>query len=153
MEEFNLVFKQWTKLVAALFVLVALLGACGSNDEQEDATINNSTESSETGSANETEEQSDEIEIIISKNDGEETLDQKTVSIEDDAILMDIMEEHFDLETEFDGAFVVTINGVGPEEDEELAWMYSVNGKQPNVGADEYEVEFGDEVVFDLQPW
>lgn len=139
--------------VAALFVLVALLGACGSNDGQEDTTTNDSTANSETESTNENEEESDEIEITISKNDGDETLDQKTVSIEDGAILMDVMEENFDLETEYEGAFVSSIDGIGPEEDEEVAWMYFVNDKTPNVGADEYELEYGDEVVFDLQPW
>lgn len=148
-----MLFKHWMRFIAVLFVVVALLGACGTSDEQENGTTNNSTQSSETELADEAEEQSDEIDITISKNEGEETLDQKTVSIEEGAILMDIMQEHFELDTEFDGSFVVGIDGVGPEEDEEVAWMYSVNGDEPNVGADEYELEFGDEVIFDLQPW
>lgn len=147
-----MLWNKWTKWLVSLLLVGGLLTACGTNEEPEDAT-NNQTQTSETEDSNEAEEETEEITITISKNEGEETIDEKTVSIEEDAILMDVMEENFDVETEFEGAFVASIDGVGPEEDEDIAWMYSVNGTPPNVGADEYELEPGDEVVFDLQPF
>lgn len=142
------------KWFVTLSVIVALLGACGADDSPDSTPPANDTQSNETSeNETETEEQEETIVITVSKNEGEETLDEKTVSIEEGALLIDVMEEHFDLETDFDGAFIVSIDGVGPEENEEIAWMYSVNDEIAMVGANEYELEPGDEVVFDLQPW
>lgn len=129
----------------------ALLSGCGTSDNTNKESTDSSNETEETEGTSEAQE--DEIVIIISKDEGEETLEEKTVAIEDGAVLMEVMEENFELETEFDGEFITSINGVGPEDGEEIAWMYSVNGETPNVGASEYELEPGDEVVFDLQPW
>ncbi len=145
--------KKIMKWFVTWSIIVALLGACGTSDNTEGATPKNDTQNNQTTTEDETAEQEDMVLITISKNAGEETLDEKTVPIEEGALLIEVMEEHFDLETDFDGAFIVSIDGVGPEEDEEIAWMYTVNDEVAMVGANEYELEPGDEVVFDLQPW
>jgi len=143
--------KKWSFWLVAFIMVGSLLSGCGTSDDaNEDPTVSSpQTEEAEESS----EVQENEIVITVSKNEGEEVLEEKTVSIEDGAILMEVMEENFDLETEFDGEFIASIDGVGPEDGEEVAWMYSVNGQTPSVGASEYELEAGDEVVFDLQPW
>lgn len=143
--------KKWSFWLVGLIFVGSLLSGCGTSDTENEDPTDSSVQTEETENASKVEE--NEIVITISKNEGEETLEEKTVAIEDGAILMDVMEENFDLETEFDGEFIASIDGVGPEDGEEVAWMYSVNGQTPNVGAGEYELEAGDEVVFDLQPW
>lgn len=98
-----------------------------------------------------TESQEEVIKVTISKDEGEEVLSEKEIEIEENAILMDIMKENYDIEE--DDGFITSIDGVAPEEGEEKAWMYFVNDEMAMVGAAEYELEAGDNVVFDLQAW
>lgn len=144
-------FKKWSFWLVALIMVGSILSGCGSSEDTNEEPTDNSSQTEESEGSSEAEE--NEIVITISQNEGEEILEEKTVAIEDGAILMEVMEENFDLETEFDGEFIAKIDGVGPEDGEEVAWMYNVNGQTPSVGASEYELEAGDEVVFDLQPW
>lgn len=134
-------FVKWITMLMLLFAL----SACGSQDNQ---TNNNSEEIN-----NETTEEVNEqtVSITISMDEGEETISEKEVPIEDGAILMDIMKENFDVE-ESDG-FITAIEGVEQNEEEKKAWMYFVNGEMAPVGANEYELSAGDEVSFDLQSW
>lgn len=141
---------KWTNWIITWSLLLVLLGACGTDGNTENAT-NNASQNKQT--ENETEEQEDTVLITISKDEGEETINEKEVAIEDGAILMEVMDENFELETEFEGEFIVSIEGIGPEEDEDVAWMYSVNDEMAEVGASEYVLEADDEVVFDLQGW
>ena len=108
------------------------------------------TEEEETGIET-TESQEEVIKVTISKDEGEEVLSEKEIEIEENAILMDIMKENYDIEE--DDGFITSIDGVAPEEGEEKAWMYFVNDEMAMVGAAEYELEAGDNVVFDLQAW
>lgn len=91
------------------------------------------------------------ITIIVSEEEADELYSEKEVTIEEDAILMDVMKENYDIEE--DDGFITAIDGISPEEDEQKAWIYSVNDEEALVGAEEYELSIDDEVVFDLQSW
>lgn len=131
--------KKWLTGLFAVLFLTGMLAGCS------DAEENNATQPAETTESEET------VVITVSENEGEEVIAEEDVPIEEGDLLLDVMEEHFDVEHE-DG-FVTSINGVAPEEGEQRAWMYYVNDEMPMVGAAEYELEPGDEVVFDLQAW
>lgn len=91
------------------------------------------------------------ITVIISDEEAAEMYSEEEITIEDNAILMDVMKDNYDIE-ESDG-FINSIEGIAPEEGEKKAWIYSVNGEDALVGAAEYELSINDDVVFDLQSW
>src|SRR5690625_1986540 len=97
-------FVKWITMLMLLFAL----SACGSQDNQ----TNNNSEEINNETTEEVKEQT--VSITISMDEGEETISEKEVPIEDGAILMDIMKENFDVE-ESDG-FITAIEGVEQNE-------------------------------------
>lgn len=133
--------KKGLSYLLAIILAIGVLAGCGTTETPE---TNGSTP--ETQEVNE-----DVIKVTISKDEGEEILSEKEIAIEEGAILMDVLKENFDIEE--DGGFITSIDGVAPEEGEQVAWMYFVNDEMAMVGAAEYELSPGDEVTFDLQAW
>lgn len=135
--------KKWMLTLFTIFTTLVLVVGCSNESTtpaEEEETVVETTESQE-----------EVIKVTISKDEGEEVLSEKEIEIEENAILMDIMKENYDIEE--DDGFITSIDGVAPEEGEEKAWMYFVNDEMAMVGAAEYELEAGDNVVFDLQAW
>ena len=89
--------------------------------------------------------------INVDKNENEEVITEKEIALEEGAILLDVMKEHFDIEE--DDGFITSIDGVEQDVDAQLSWMYFVNDEMAPVGAGEYELSVGDKVNFDLQSW
>lgn len=138
-------------LIGILFLAFGLIAGCGTAENNE-TSGNEEEQTEEEQTQEETEElQEEKITVTLSLDDGEELIEEKEIPIEDGSILMDVMKEHFAVEE--DGGFIQSIEGIAPEEDEEKAWMYFVNGEMATVGAAEYELSTGDEVTFDLQSW
>lgn len=129
--------QVWMKF-GTMVIAVGLLFGCANNNE----ALNSEEDATEDGVEV-------PISVTISEDEGEEVISEEDMDVEEGDILMDVMEEHYDIEEE-DG-FINSIEGVAPEEEEEKAWMYSVNDEMAEVGAAEYEVEADDDIVFDLQ--
>lgn len=145
--------NKWLLRFASVLLIIGIMAGCSSDTGSDDnASEGASTQTEEqTGEQDNIEQNEDAVAITISKDDGEEVIDEKEVPIEADAILMDILKENFDVEEE--KGFITSIEGVAPEKDEEKAWMFFVNDELASVGANEYELAPGDEVTFDLQAW
>ncbi|WP_347862826.1 DUF4430 domain-containing protein [Salimicrobium sp. PL1-032A] len=92
-----------------------------------------------------------EATVELTKDEGAEQITEKEINVEEGTVLLDAMEENFELETQ-DG-FITGIEGVSAEEGEQKAWIYTVNGEEAMVGAGEYEIEEDDEIRFDFQAW
>lgn len=129
--------KKWSNWFLVITTTMLLLVGCGTS-EQENTKDQSSTEEGT-------------IHIIISDEEADEVYSEDEVTIEEGAILMDVMQENYDIEEE-DG-FIHGIDGISPEEGEQKSWIYAVNGEDALVGAAEYELSVDDEVVFDLQAW
>lgn len=138
------------KLLFALLSLGLLFGC--SNDQPSKDTTQNNNESSETVNK---EEKAEIVTVVISKNNGEEIIEEKEIEIEagKEVTVMDVMQENFEVETQFDGAFVASINGVAGSDEEKTSWFYSVNGEEAMVGANEYKLAPEDKIEFDLHNW
>ncbi|WP_101844123.1 DUF4430 domain-containing protein [Halobacillus sp. Marseille-P3879] len=131
------------KKIHTLFISLlaaALLAGCQSEGGQE-----------EEGSQEADQEQEITIEVEISENEGEEVISTEEHSVEEGSVLMDVMEDNYEIEEE--EGFINSIEGIRAEDGEEKAWMYTINGEDASVGANEYEVEEGDEINFDFQSW
>ncbi|WP_042223558.1 DUF4430 domain-containing protein [Oceanobacillus manasiensis] len=141
--------KQLWKMVAFLLVFV-LLTACGSGSEEDTASETDAEQSE----SNQTSEQNeDTVKITLTKDQGEEYIHEKEIPVEEGENLLEVLKDNFYVETDGSGQFITSIERVSSEDDEERAWIYTVNGERVNVGAADYELQAGDEVVFDFQKW
>ncbi|MCP3032683.1 DUF4430 domain-containing protein [Halobacillus sp. A1] len=127
--------KLYKGLILLMFSTALLVGC------QEEAT-----EGADESAAEDT-----TVEIEISENEGEEVISNEEYTVEEGTVLMEVMEENYEVEQE--GGFINSIEGIAPEEDEQKAWIYTINGEDASVGAHEYELEDGDEINFDYQSW
>ncbi|MGI8315402.1 DUF4430 domain-containing protein [Halobacillus mangrovi] len=133
--------KIYVFLVAALLA-IGVISGCGSQQ----------TEKTEEANASQQEEKQEvTLKVEISKNNGEEVLADQEISVEKGTTLMEVMKDNFEVE-ESDG-FINSIEGIEGNQEEKMAWMFTINGEEAMVGANEYEVEQGDEIVFDYHSW
>ncbi|WP_205600732.1 DUF4430 domain-containing protein [Gracilibacillus sp. YIM 98692] len=88
------------------------------------------------------------MEIAI--NSEEELLVNEELQVEKNSILLDVLKNQYDVEVTNDG-FITSIEGYEQNPEENLYWMYEVNNEMPNVGANEYQLEDDDHVIFELQ--
>lgn len=79
--------------------------------------------------------------------DGKTT--EKKVMFELGDSVMDVLEDNFRVE-ENDG-LVTAIDGVSQDPGKKLYWMYRVNDKVSEVGAEDYDLKAGDRVEFYLE--
>lgn len=140
--------NKWLLRFFMMILMVGLVTGCVADQDESQETTNSRIEQTEN---EDTLEKEETVVITVSKDEGEKMIIEQEVPIEEDAVLMDVLKEHFEIEEE-DG-FITSIGGVAPEEGEEKAWMYFVNGEIASVGANEFELSPGDEVTFDLQAW
>jgi len=91
------------------------------------------------------------IEVTVSiKVDGEElTEDLQTVEVAEDAILLDVMKEHYDI-TEVD-TFINSINGYEQDIKENKYWLFDIDGEMAPAGANDIKLQEGDFVEWKLE--
>ena len=139
--------KKWFSYVGVLLLSIGLLLGCANDTAEEN---NSNTRVSTNESSQELAE--DEVRITISIDHGSEHINEESISIEEGDILLDVLEENFYIESD-DSGFITSIERVEASDEEKTAWIYTVNGEMATVGAGDYELSPGDEVVFDLQSW
>ncbi|GEN53870.1 DUF4430 domain-containing protein [Halobacillus faecis] len=131
--------KKWNTVLTAMILAVAVLAGCGTQEENE------------TSATQEEQVQEVTVQVQLSKNDGEEMMAEDEITVEEGTTLMEVMEDNYEVEQS--EGFINSIEGVAGNQEEKMAWMYTINGEEAMVGANEYEVEDGDEIVFDYQSW
>jgi len=137
--------KQMLRVLIASLFMIGALAACGGEESPSTTNENNNEEKQE--------EQQEVVQVTVSQNNGEKVITEKEVEIEDGATVMEVMENNFEIETASGGGFITTIEGVEADQSESMAWMYTINGKEVEVGAKEYELEPDDEVIWDMHSW
>lgn len=142
--------NKWFVRLASLLVVIGLLVGCASDTNNQNATNSNQTEQNQ-NEANSSEENEEVVVVTISKNHNEEIVTEKEVTIEEGAILIDVMKENFDIEEE--GGFISSVEGIEQDLEAQMSWMFFINDEMPSVGAADYELSVGDKVNFDLQAW
>src|SRR5699024_9828076 len=132
--------KIYILFISALLIF---LPACSSADNSPTKDATNQ----------ETSEQTEKATLVISKDKGEEVIKTKDVDIKKEDILLDVLEEHFDVETDEEGSFITSIEGIKAKKGEQKALIYTVNDEMGTVGADQYKLQPDDKVEFDFQEW
>lgn len=117
------------KLIILIFSLVVLIG-CQQDTREIDQKI--------------------DVEIVISINKGEDVIATKQSTVDQGTLLLDYLEENFDIQKSNDG-FITAIEGY--EQHDNYYWVYEVNEEPVFVGAGDYQLMPNDLIVFDLQEW
>lgn len=146
--------KQFIKaksnyLVIFIITIMLILTGCQSNfsPTQDEEKLEQSE------SIENVEKQTEKATIILSENDGGNILNKEEINFKKNAILMDVMKENFEVESDEKETFIEGLNGVKAKKGEQKAWIYSVNGETASVGVSEYKLKDGDKVEFDFQEW
>ncbi|KHE71393.1 DUF4430 domain-containing protein [Halobacillus sp. BBL2006] len=134
--------KKFFGLLVVFLLVAGVLSGCGTQqaDQKEEASASQQEDKQEVT-----------VQVEVSKSNGEEMLADKEVSVPEGTTLMEVMKENFEVK-ESEG-FINSIEGIEGNQEEKMAWMFTINGEEAMVGANEYEVEQGDEIVFDYHSW
>lgn len=132
------------KLYVSLLSFILAFGILAGCNQEESSPSN--TESKQNN-----EEMEETVSFTISVDNGSKELAQEEVTIEEGALLLDVLQENFEVEVTEEG-YITSIEGVTQDvgDHEGKWWMYEVNGEFAEVGAAEFELNAGDKVVFDL---
>ena len=76
-------------------------------------------------------------------------VDSQEISFEQGDTVMDILEEHFEVESE--AGMVTAIDGVSQDAAANTYWMYDINGELAPKGAEEMTISEGDTITFYLE--
>ncbi|EAH2637953.1 DUF4430 domain-containing protein [Listeria monocytogenes] len=135
--------KKMNNLILSLLMAGILMTGCGVSE------IQDKTSSSEKQvESSIVQEESKEVFAIVKVVVAGEEMNDVELAVDNGVILLDAMKENMKIE-ETDG-FINSINGVEQSEKENKFWVYTVNDEQVTVGANEYELLDGDQVVWEL---
>ncbi|MEH7388276.1 DUF4430 domain-containing protein [Bacillus sp. JJ1521] len=140
------------KKLLFLLLSLGLLFGCSNDQSTNDSSNNNKTDNNASENVSQ-EENAETVTVVVSKNNGEEIIEEKEIEIEagKEVTLMDVMKENFEIEE--DGGFINSLNGIAGSNEEKTFWHISVNGEDLMVGAAEFKVEPDSKIEFDLQKW
>ncbi|WP_152654648.1 DUF4430 domain-containing protein [Oceanobacillus sp. CFH 90083] len=139
--------KKWLKFLGIMLLSFVFMAACGNNEEENENS--NTTVSTNESSGNDQELAEDEVRLTITIDEGSQYVSEQVVQVEEGDILLDVLKDAFYVEE--DSGFITSIERVSDDANEGKYWMYSVNGEAAQVGAGEYELNGGEEIIFDLQ--
>jgi len=95
-----------------------------------------------------------EVELVVSRDFSSEILFKKTVQVDAEETVLDVLEKNLEVET-VTGGFVNAINGfkssIGNEAGND--WFYYVNGTAANCSSKAYHLKDGDKVLWDYHKW
>ncbi len=102
--------------------------------------------------------QNEKVNMIISKDFGNEEVYSKELDFTKDTSVMEVMEENLEIETAHGGGFISSINGlksgfIGSKDKKKLDWFYYINGNLAQVGADDYYLNPEDNIIWDYHDW
>lgn len=95
------------------------------------------------------------VSVSITREFGQTVIESQDVTVRDGDSVMDVLKSVADVETEYGGGFVSSIEGLrsGRGAGGGNDWFYYVNGVLAGVGSAEYEVGDGDRLWWDYHLW
>ncbi|AMB99594.1 hypothetical protein AWM75_06190 [Aerococcus urinaehominis] len=131
------------KKLVSLFSIVLVLAACAGQPQT----------ASEAASQAKTSQASNESALVAGKLDIQ--VDGQSITsgpqehmFDSNLSLLDNMQQWYEIEGK--EGFIETIEGQSQDEAQSRYWLYTVNGEMVNVGADEYYVQAGDVIIWNL---
>lgn len=99
-----------------------------------------------------------EVTLMVTRDFGKEYIFNEHIKLDSRKSVMDLLNQHLDVQTAYGGGFVNSINGLesgytNTADKEKLDWFYFMNGIMTNVGATEYFPAKGDVIWWDYHAW
>lgn len=99
-----------------------------------------------------------EVTLIVTRDFGKEHIFNENIKLDSKKSVMELLNQHLDVQTAYGGGFVNSINGLesgytNAAEKEKLDWFYFMNGIMTSVGATEYFPTNGDVIWWDYHAW
>lgn len=126
------------KLSLLLALSMSIMVGCGNNDKVETTTS--------TGVIIESVKEEKSVTLEI-KEDNKE-IKEIDVPVKEGELLGDIMADHLDIEE--DNGMITSIEGHEQDAKAQKYWLYEVNGEFATVGANDYKVQPGDVITWNL---
>ncbi|GAB2574302.1 DUF4430 domain-containing protein [Gracilibacillus alcaliphilus] len=133
---------DWLKRLSVITVLLLGLAACGNPD------TTNQSENSD--SANEAVEEVT-ISLTITDQTTDTVIGDEEYTVEEGTDLLTVIEENYDQVEVTDDGFLTSIEGHQQDVDNNIYWLYQVNGEDGTVGMAEYEAREQDKISINLQ--
>lgn len=73
---------------------------------------------------------------------------EQHIEVEEGTTLLELMQENYDIEET--GGEITSIEGYAEDESRNAFWRFEINDEQATGGADEYELQNGDEIEWEL---
>ncbi|MFC4404317.1 DUF4430 domain-containing protein [Gracilibacillus xinjiangensis] len=121
--------RIYTGILCSFITLLMLTGCFTTESQEEQDSVNEES-----------------LTIVISVEN--EDVSVNKIEIDDTVNLMDLLVNNFEVEA--DQGMITSIEGYEQEPDEGKYWLFEVNGEMATVGASDYKVTPGDQVVFNL---
>lgn len=136
-------------LVMAAMLAMPLVGCAGQNNTNEDRTAaSSSAEQTDTSAAEDLEALIDVSVVIESTAENDQISENATLEVAEHATALEALQAA-NSDVVIDDGFVKSIDGLENGAYGSMSgWTYSVNGEQPTVGADAYELANGDTVTW-----
>lgn len=151
-----------------------LLAACGDDQANEETPVTpEENTNEETGTETETggeagnEEMADNEENTEENNDTQNLITvelefdidddiydvnedewEQRFEVEEGTTLLELMQENYEIKEE--GGIITSIEGYAQDESRNALWRFEVNDEQSPMGVDEYELQQGDEIEWEL---
>lgn len=134
-------FKKKYLFVLAAISILMLVSACSRNNDPGLAS----------------QDVRPEIELIVTRDYGNEEILKESVVLEKYWTVLDAMDATVEISTDYGGSFISGINGLESNSDgasgKRMDWFYYINGVCADVGPLDYDLNQGDVVWWDYHEW
>ncbi len=93
----------------------------------------------------------DTIQVKITLEEDHKNVDEKTIKVTKNEKLQKVMKENYTIK--LSKGYISEIDGRKQDEKQGKYWLYEINGKQADVGANQYKLKKGDKIVWTLNPY
>jgi len=95
--------------------------------------------------------------VIVTRDFGKELILEQEIEIEPGTSALHVLQMAADVETNYGGGFVNSINGISSEyegtSNSQRDWFFYINGVSSNIGANDYILRDGDVEHWDFRDW
>lgn len=98
------------------------------------------------------------VQVIVAQDFGNERITSQLFKINAGDTVLDVMVDHYDIETAYGGSFINGINGLtskftNQKKRIKVDWFFYVNGILSQVGSGDYELQSKDIIIWDYHNW
>ncbi|WP_066193146.1 MULTISPECIES: DUF4430 domain-containing protein [Gracilibacillus] len=123
-------------------ILLVGLAACGDSE--------NPDNQQDTNTSDEAVEEVN-VSITISDHSSDTVISDEELQVESGSDILTILQENYEQVELTNEGFLTGIEGHQQDEENNVYWVYEVNGEMANVGMSEYEVSDQDEITLSLE--